>query len=429
MRAVSLWRKGASKDGDHERTATARGVGGGDGSAVDEEGWFNPLVYDGGARLRPRLKNLQGEELPRMPPLRVQERKWERRFVTSASSTAATPSEDATAGGGNGSGEVTQQQYHELRHFTLTGFMPTHRPPGMMLPAGVRELCGQSYVELEVAPATAEDGTPIAWSAAQWPEPAYTHRRRLEPWMRKWGNRWSGTGPVVVRGAGPGGGEAALALCFEVQDTNNISTMMMHRMIKDGFSQMLRVAPEMQFKVTRELVERRDVNLPLAKDFLKMFCKRTLEGQVLPWLATRQGVAGYMLSRAGTPDEREAMARAAVRWVIRRITQSEEGADEEDADGLAAAVATAGGLGMAAVSAESASGGAHSSSFILDDSRVVSLQRKRPEFLGVRISHRQRKEPPHLQHLRSPRSPRAGGGGVDGRYPQPPSASPSARRV
>ena len=53
-----------------------------------------------------------------------------------------------------------------------------------------------------------------------------------------------------------------------------------------------------RYKVTRELVERRDVNLPLAKDFLRTFCKRTLEGQVLPWLATRQGVAGYMLSRA-----------------------------------------------------------------------------------------------------------------------------------
>jgi hypothetical protein len=65
-----------------------------------------------------------------------------------------------------------------------------------------------------------------------------------------------------------------------------------------------------RYKVTRELVERRDVILPLAKDFLNTFCKRTLEGQVLPWLATRQGVAGYMLSRAGTPEERDAMARA-----------------------------------------------------------------------------------------------------------------------
>ena len=137
-RTISQWRGKAGKHGDQSRPATARGVGGGDGSAVDEEGWFNPLVYDGGARLRPRLKNLQGEELPQMPPLRVQERKWERRFVTSGSSAASPSASDPgeTAG-------ATQQQYHELRHFTLTGFMPTCRPAGIMLPAGVRELCGQ----------------------------------------------------------------------------------------------------------------------------------------------------------------------------------------------------------------------------------------------------------------------------------------------
>ena len=44
-----------------------------DGSVMDDDGWFNPLVYQGGARLRPRLRNLEGQELPRMLPVRVQD--------------------------------------------------------------------------------------------------------------------------------------------------------------------------------------------------------------------------------------------------------------------------------------------------------------------------------------------------------------------
>jgi hypothetical protein len=40
----------------------------GESSAVDEEGWFNPLVYDGGSRLSPRLKNLQVRSTICAPP-------------------------------------------------------------------------------------------------------------------------------------------------------------------------------------------------------------------------------------------------------------------------------------------------------------------------------------------------------------------------
>ena len=52
-------------------------------------------------------------------------------------------------------------------------------------------------------------------------------------------------------------------------------------------------------RITRlQLVARLDVNIPLAQNFVRMFCKRTLEGQILPWLATRQGLMGYILSRS-----------------------------------------------------------------------------------------------------------------------------------
>lgn len=236
-----------------------------------------------------------------MPPLRVQARKWERRFVTgdgagspSSSSSSSLSDEQQEQ---QQREEEEQQGLHELRRFTLSGFMPTCRPAGYILPAGVREMCGQAYVELEVAPAIAPDGSPIAWSAAAWPEPA-KHRMRLEAWHRKWGDRWAGPRSEIGRGLGPGGGEAALALYFEVPDTNDISEMLMHKMYKAGFSTMLRKAPEMQYKVTKELAARLDVNIPLAQNFVRMLCKRTLEGQILPWLATRQGLMGYILSRS-----------------------------------------------------------------------------------------------------------------------------------
>ena len=400
---------------------------------VDEEGWFNPLVYDGGARLSPRLKNLQGEELARMPPLRVQERKWEKRFVANGTTESET-----TGAALSSTGQQQHQHQHELRRFMLTGFMPTCRPAGMILPAGVREMCGQAYVELEVAPACDKDGTPIAWSEAAWPEPA-KHRTRLEPWHRKWGDRWASPRDVVGRGLGPGGGESPLSLYYEVPDTNDISELLMHKMIKAGFSTMLRTAPELQYKITRELSSRLDVNIPLVQNFIRMLGKRTLQGRVLPWLAMQQGLAGYIISRSGSPDEREAMLRAAMRWMIRRIAHQTQRADHSDdcdvareqqhrgdwasqhmtPEPLTAAATplsaverqtpdtgtafatttpdtgtafaptterreTAGSAGL-----EGCSAATPESMFVLADRRTVCLDRKRPEFLGVRIFYRQ----------------------------------------
>lgn len=194
----------------------------------------------------------------------------------------------------------------------------------MILPAGVRQMCGQAYVEVEVAPAIDADGTPIAWGEAAWPEPE-KHRTRLEAWHRKWGDRWAGPKDVVAgRRQGPGGGESPLALFYEVPDTNDISELLMHKMVKAGFSTMLRTAPEMQYKITRELSSRLDVNIPLVQNFARMLCKRTLQGRILPWLATQQGLVGYILSHSGSPEERQAMLRAAVRWVICQIIQKRQ---------------------------------------------------------------------------------------------------------
>lgn len=438
-RIVSTWQKfstggrrglrGSSPSTTTERVSQVDTASAG----VDEEGWFNPLVYDGGARLSPRLKNLHGEELARMPPLRVQERKWENRFVSDRSST-----------GSESAGPATEQQQHELRRFTLTGFMPTCRPAGMILPAGVREMCGQAYVELEVAPAIDIDGTPIPWREAAWPEPA-KHRTRLEPWHRKWGDRWASPRDVVGRGLGPGGGESALALYYEVPDTNDISELLMHKMIKAGFSTMLRTAPELQYKITRELASRLDVNIPLVQNFLRMLGKRTLQGRILPWLAMQQGLAGYIISRSGSPEERESMLRAAMRWMIRKITHQsqhldythshDEPRDERDAaqdqqnQGNWSSQHTPQSLGEASTpisAVESATPDTDSASicgeeraaliglersraqcpqhstevFVLGDRRTVCLERMRPEFLGVRIFYRVQ-HPMHRQEGQS----------------------------
>lgn len=64
-----------------------------------------------------------------MLPVRVQDPRWEARFVV-----------------GCQAGE--EQQQHELRVFTLTGFIPTHMAQGLMLPTGVREMCGAARVSL-----------------------------------------------------------------------------------------------------------------------------------------------------------------------------------------------------------------------------------------------------------------------------------------
>jgi hypothetical protein len=443
-RIVSKWQK-FSKAGRRgvrgsSPSATAERVSQIDtaSAAVDEEGWFNPLVYDGGARLSPRLKNLHGEELARMPPLRVQERKWENRFVS-----------DGTAGSesaGAAMSSTEQQQQHELRRFMLTGFMPTCRPAGMILPAGVREMCGQAYVELEVAPAIDADGTLIPWSEAAWPEPA-KHRTRLEPWHRKWGDRWASPRDAVGRGLGPGGGESALALYYEVPDTNDISELLMHKMVKAGFSTMLRTAPELQYKISRELSSRLDVNIPLVQNFIRVLGKRTLQGRILPWLAMQQGLAGYIISRSGSPEERESMLRAALRWMIRQITHQSQHVDyshghDEPRDDRGAAQdqqnrrnrsfqhntpeslgapstpisavesptsdtettfidsATIGRqeraapLGLERSRAESSQ--RSTEMFVLGDRRTVCLKRMRPEFLGIRIFYRGQR-PLHTQ--------------------------------
>ena len=73
--------------------------------------------------------NLEGKELDRMLPVRVQDPRWEARFVV-----------------GCQAGE--EQQQHELRVFTLTGFIPTHMAQGLMLPTGVREMCGAARVSV-----------------------------------------------------------------------------------------------------------------------------------------------------------------------------------------------------------------------------------------------------------------------------------------
>ena len=190
-------------------------------TGVDAEGWFNPLVYEHGVRLRPRLKNLQGEELSEMPPLRIQDKKWEDRFISGVSNS-----------------DDSEQRYHELRHFTLTGFVPTCRPVGTMLPGGVRELCGQTYVEVEVASAfDPKTLKPVDWCDAKWPQPKSKHQRRPEPWMRKWGDRWTGTGALGARGHGPGGGTDDLALSFETAETDVVD-MMMCRMRKEMQDQL-----------------------------------------------------------------------------------------------------------------------------------------------------------------------------------------------
>ena len=195
-------------------------------TGMDAEGWFNPLVYEGrgearGVRLRPRLKNLQGEELSEMPPLRIQDKKWEERFISGASNS-----------------DDSEQRYHELRHFTLTGFVPTCRPVGQMLPGGVRELCGQTYVEVEVASAfDPKTLKPVDWCDAKWPQPKSKRQRRPEPWMRKWGDRWTGTGALGARGHGPGGGTDDLALSFETAATD-MPAMMMSRMRKQMQDQL-----------------------------------------------------------------------------------------------------------------------------------------------------------------------------------------------
>jgi hypothetical protein len=152
----------------------------------------------------------------------------------------------------------------------------------MMLPAGVRELCGQAYVEVEVAAARSDAGEAVAWRDAAWPLPSVKSARarmktRLSRELHRQGLKW---GHTTQASAGKDHGESShtmgdgCGLAYAVKDTQDISAMLHHRMIKDGLAQMLRVAPEVQHKIMAALVERKDVNLKAATAFLRALVRR-----------------------------------------------------------------------------------------------------------------------------------------------------------
>jgi hypothetical protein len=100
--------------------------------------------------MRPTLRDSLGDAVCKMPPLLVQPKRWELRYVKE--------------------NQQQDQQEKELRRFTLTGMTPSCSDKGMFLPDSIRDLCGQAYVQVQVAPEVRKGGTARSWEDVPWPE-------------------------------------------------------------------------------------------------------------------------------------------------------------------------------------------------------------------------------------------------------------------
>ena len=286
--AAIKWGAG-DEDGDEDDSGSMGGSNGGGGSG----GWFNPLTFKAGSRLKPRLKDLDGNDLgkgagsevaPKMPPLLIQSELWETRFVRN---NIREPE----------GGHAVLQAESELRRFAISGMVPTCSGKGMLLPESIQELCGQTYVEVQVAPAFRKE----------WKDGRKDWEELVEAdWAKGLGWR-SGLSD-----------EAQLTALVPTKPTD-ISQMMMHRVTKNGQAQLVKSAPILWQNLETELDGQKDTNIRLITEFASELAQRVGEKNILPTLADGQGLAGYVLARSGTAADRDELGREFARWMIGRF--------------------------------------------------------------------------------------------------------------